>query len=259
MAAPVQPPDLYLDTELRVRNRGIRIELDVPQRLESAEFLLPTARRLANRVIQIAVEDVAAAGEPISCKAGCGACCKQLVPILPSEARRIAKIVDEMPQPRQGVIRERFAQASQAMQAAKIDAALRSAANTLTPDEANALGMKYFEMGVSCPFLEEGSCSIYEERPLICREYLVSSPASECEWPTAEKIKKVAIPAKVAQAAMQLEQDAQGRRWVALTHSLDYAQTHPEPTDRVSAPELVTRFFNALADAKLPAGPGMGR
>ncbi|HET7774700.1 MAG TPA: YkgJ family cysteine cluster protein [Burkholderiaceae bacterium] len=258
MAAPVQAPDLHLDTELRVRNRGIRVQLDVPQRPESAAWFLPTARTLANRVIHIAVEDVAAAGEPISCKAGCGACCKQLVPILPSEARRIAQLVDEMPQPRQAVIRERFAQAGAAMQAAQVDEPLRKAANSLTPDQANALGMKYFEMGVSCPFLEEGSCSIYEERPLICREYLVSSPASECEWPTAEKIRKVAIPAKVAQAAMQLEQDREGRRWVALTHSLDYAKTHPEPTDRAPAPELVTRFFNALADARLPSGPGMG-
>ena len=38
------------------------------------------------------------------------------------------------------------------------------------------LGREYFQLGIPCPFLEEESCSIYHDRPITCREYLVTSP-----------------------------------------------------------------------------------
>jgi Fe-S-cluster containining protein len=34
-----------------------------------------------------------------------------------------------------------------------------------------------------CPFLEDESCSIHPDRPLVCREYLVTSPAELCAGP----------------------------------------------------------------------------
>ncbi|MEO8777051.1 MAG: YkgJ family cysteine cluster protein [Rhodanobacter sp.] len=32
------------------------------------------------------------------------------------------------------------------------------------------LGIDYLRQGVACPFLEQESCSIYDERPLACRK-----------------------------------------------------------------------------------------
>ena len=39
-------------------------------------------------------------GVRVSCRAGCGACCRQLVPIAEAEARRIRDLVEAMPEPR---------------------------------------------------------------------------------------------------------------------------------------------------------------
>ena len=60
--------------------------------------LLPLVQHLANTVVAAAVEDVVEQGESISCKKGCGACCRQLVPISQVEARRIRDLVEEMPE-----------------------------------------------------------------------------------------------------------------------------------------------------------------
>ena len=49
-------------------------------------------------VVGVAVEDAVAEGETISCKKGCGACCRQLVPISQVEARRIRDLVEAMPE-----------------------------------------------------------------------------------------------------------------------------------------------------------------
>ena len=56
-----------------------------------------------------------------------------------------------------------------------------------------------------CPFLEEESCSIHPDRPLVCREYLVTSPAELCAGPTQEGVTPVAVP-KVSPAARGLEE-----------------------------------------------------
>jgi len=57
--------------------------------------------------------------------------------------------------------------------------------------EARQLGVEYFAQHVACPFLEDESCSIHSDRPLACREYLVTSPALNCERPSESTIEKV--------------------------------------------------------------------
>ena len=39
---------------------------------------------------------------------------------------------------------------------------------------------RYFAAQIPCPLLEDERCSVYEERPLVCREYLVTTPAERC-------------------------------------------------------------------------------
>src|SRR5204863_4694263 len=64
---------------------------------EPGDFL-PVYQGLTNLVVDIAVENAARHGETISCAKGCGACCRQPVPISETEARAIARLVDEMPE-----------------------------------------------------------------------------------------------------------------------------------------------------------------
>lgn len=66
---------------------------------------------------------------------------------------------------------------------------------TLEDDELEALGLEIFHLGSPCPFLEAESCSIYEDRPLSCREFLVTSDKHLCPNPTPSTIERVSIPA----------------------------------------------------------------
>ena len=58
---------------------------------------------------------------------------------------------------------------------------------SLDRETAHALGLKYFALGIPCPFLEEERCTIHEIRPLRCREYLVVSPAEHCAHPATKR------------------------------------------------------------------------
>src|SRR5437667_237907 len=63
----------------------------------------------ATQVVDIAEKNVEQQGEHISCRAGCGACCRQIVPISESEAHAVKNLVDDLPEPRRAHVRERFA------------------------------------------------------------------------------------------------------------------------------------------------------
>ena len=118
------------------------------------------------------MDAVERSGASISCRAGCGACCRQVVPITETEARHVRDLVEAMPEPRRQQIRERFAAGRQRLEDAGLLETFQHP--TEIPDRV-AAGMEYFRLGIACPFLEDESCSIHPDRPLSCREYLVAN------------------------------------------------------------------------------------
>ena len=67
--------------------------------------LLPPAQEFTRQATKIAVRQAQAQGKTISCKAHCGACCRQLVAISTVEARALTEVVEALPQPRQQEVR----------------------------------------------------------------------------------------------------------------------------------------------------------
>src|SRR5262249_11986502 len=106
----------------------------------------------------------------------------------------------------------------------------------------------YFRAGVACPFLEEESCSIHPDRPLACREYLVTSPAENCSHPTEETVHMIPIPSGGGKAVRALDrQTSPGRAgWVPLILALEWAETHPEEPAALTGPQLLEEFFKRL-------------
>ena len=108
------------------------------------------------------------------------------------------------------------------------------------------LSTAYFAMGVPCPFLEDESCSIHPERPLVCREYLVTSPAALCAGPSQEGVTPVAVP-KVSMAARGLQED--GDDWFPLAMLMAWGRTRPRKAAKRTGPEWVQRFLKRLSSA----------
>ena len=91
-----------------------------------------------------------------------------------------------MPEPRRTEVRARFADAVAKIEAAGLLPEAR-AFDSLPDEQYLALHPRYFALQIACPFLEDESCSIYSQRPLVCREYLVTSPAEYCFEETSPK------------------------------------------------------------------------
>ena len=218
---------------LRLTMGGLRIAhpITVPNAAVPAAEIVPALQGLVNAVVEAAER-----GKAISCRKGCGACCSQLVPVSRTEGERLLQLVEAMPAERRATLNARFAAAETAIEAAGLkDCQGRS---------DRELSTAYFALGVPCPFLEDESCSIHPDRPLVCREYLVTSPAELCAGPAQEGVTPVAVP-KVSMAARGLQDEKDD--WFPLALLQAWARSRPRNAVRRAGPEWMQRFLKGLA------------
>jgi Fe-S-cluster containining protein len=245
------------ESELRILGRSIKLKLEVPTALSPPETLLPTLHTLASTIVGIASEDLAEAGRQISCKAGCAACCYQSVPLSVSEARAISTLVDGMPEPRQTEIRQRFADALARLRPTGILEKMDEARN-LPEEDSNQVANQYLDLKVACPFLENNQCSIYEDRPLICREYVVISPAENCSRPVLGNIEQPKLPFRLTQVYQQFDPAREGpsSRRISLVMALEWTEQHSDDIEFRPGMEWLQRFYATLGGEDVPADNG---
>jgi Fe-S-cluster containining protein len=228
---------------LRVLGEMQKVSVTVPPTPAGSGDLLASARAITETTVAVAWEKSAAAGKAASCRRGCAACCRQLVAVTAPEARALLKLVEAMPAERQALIRGRFAQTSALAKASGIlDPKSPDGAPVVllrgTPDGADRfidLGMRFFELQRPCGFLENEECGIYDNRPLICREYAVTSPAELCSDLDLVAITMLEPPVRLSDGLADItavvEQNA--RVQIPLFAALDWAampeNAAPEP------------------------------
>jgi Fe-S-cluster containining protein len=222
---------------LKVGDLSIAHPITVPSGPVAATAVLPALQGLVNATV-----GAAESGKAISCRKGCGACCRQLVPISRTEGEALLALVEAMPREQRKAVRSRFA----AAEAAIAEAGLAER-GTRSDRE---MSVAYFALGVPCPFLEDESCSIHPDRPLVCREYLVTSPAELCAGPRQEGVTPVPVP-KLSLAARRLQDESDA--WFPLALLMAWSRKPRTPAQRRPGTEWVQRFLRGLIGSAPPA------
>jgi Fe-S-cluster containining protein len=252
------PAEITANIEMTILSRRIALQLTVNAGPTRARELLPIAHGLTQIASDIACSESEANGKPVSCKAGCGACCRQLIPVTQTEAHHLRAVVGAMPDARRRDLERRFDDAVSQLQQADMLEPLRSAElwSKLNPVE---FGDRYFRLGIACPFLEHESCSIHEARPMTCRAFSVTSPAENCSNPGPDNIVPVKhpLPRPLDAFGRAVTGAAEGTPapWVPLVLALDYASSVPEPAPEHTGPQLLRAVLEAMTGSALPEHP----
>lgn len=222
-----RPPAETFTLSLEVAGRRTEGRVALPSEPVPATAMLPVIHAVADAVVRLTGETLAEGGTPITCGPGCAACCRKLVPISATEARRLRALVDALPEERRAAVEARFAAAG-----ARLDAEgllPRLDRDGLSGEEVVELSGPYFDLWLDCPFLEEERCTVYSQRPAACREYLVVSPPAACFPDSPEvNVDRVRLPRSVSNALSTLEPSG----WVPLVRALARAgrlQSEPAP------------------------------
>lgn len=249
---PAPPGTLPFEARLELGGEEGTVRGTVPAGSVPFRALLPLLEGADEMVVGLSARKAVKAGKAISCRKGCGACCRQGVPVSREEVRRIAALVAALPPGRRKAIRERFAAGAARLREAGALPPRWVSTPGFSPEAARAFGLQYFAVGVPCPFLEEESCGIHPERPLACREYLVTSPAERCADPAAGGIETVPVPGRLSSILSRWDGTGIGKtaRWYPLVLALEVEEEDPAPPPGpVPAPETLSAFLEALAEA----------
>jgi Fe-S-cluster containining protein len=211
--------------------------------------LVPVLHGIANMIIGVSEQRAAGQGKQVSCRAGCCACCRQLVPIGEPEARSLAALVATMPPERRAHVTERFRAAAAALEPSGLLDKLRRI-DEYSTEERIGIGVEYFRLGVACPFLEEQICSIHRHRPMSCRECLVTTPAELCEDPRADLVEELPLAYKPSKALCRFG-DGKGDdqlRYALLVLLPEWIEAHRDDAQvEMPAPELLMNFVKRIA------------
>jgi len=218
----------------------------VPAGQTNLTQILPVIRGLDDSLIAGIASQLSQAGRPVSCKAGCGACCRQMVPLSIFEAEAMAGWIGTLPEEQQKALEQRFSDALRKLAAAGLIDRMVNEDWLAETEAARQLALDYLYQRVACPFLVDESCSIHPNRPLICREYLVTSPAEHCYDPGTLKATPVPLPfnfsSTLNRIGAQLENDSRG--WIPLLFLFAWMKAGAHPGQHVSGdgPDVLYEF-----------------
>ena len=144
--------------------------------------ILPEIQTIANLLIEQSLAESAADGKPVTCAKGCNYCCYHLVAMSDHEALLLAHVVSLQEKHEQNRLKNAFTPVTNILEREGLLAELIDVHVNHFHDAARLTQVqrRYWELQIPCPFLLDGACSVYPFRPLVCRQYLASSPRNCC-------------------------------------------------------------------------------
>ncbi len=242
---------------LKTRDWQVAPVLTLPaRRMRLAEFL-PFLQTLGSHVASQLEAASTKRGKPVSCVKGCGACCRQLVAVSAVEAVALSRLVAAMPSQRRETIVARFETAYERAQASGV--LQKMADRSLDARQGKA---SYFRLGIACPFLENEACGIHPDRPLVCREYLATSPAAHCaQIFDGRTVETIDVDVHLSEALLRAGAKLTGKRAESapLSFALVAASRMEADISDTYEPMLILRtLLGEIGDYEIEAAEGEG-
>ena len=244
-----------VDAEIHVYGKPLRFRIGVRDWETPMSALVPVARVICDELLNAALDDhLFSKKETISCRKGCAACCSYLVALSMPEVFRLRQEFSQMPADDRIPILKSCVYAAR-----KILKQENTGPHINEYSGLQQISDWYMGLNLQCPLLKNGLCSIYDQRPLACREYFVQSPPDWCFTGQSHNPDPVPIslPVSVSEVLANVAADIEEMEEEAVILPLALIGT-----DEIScrskrlwpAVELATRFVRALEEKAHSAG-----
>lgn len=245
-----------IKADIPIFDEEVHLCITVENKQATLADIVPLARAISDRLSNAALDILGENGQCISCQKGCSACCNYLVPLSLSEVFQTKKELAAMPADYCRTILQRSVNSTKKILGTGFTKLQCS--STSNQYEISKLNEWYAELNISCPFLENGSCGIYEQRPLACREHLVIGNPNICKSKPGYEPEVASAPVSVLEALGQL--NAELNESIIEAVILPLALTLPEDYFNDSAncwpaSAIVRRFIEIIKNMALHQEP----
>ena len=241
---------IQVDFSLAVGESRLDASVHVPAGAVTLTQILPAIQNLTSNIVESMVQIVTSEGRTVSCREGCGACCRQLVPLSLFEAEALGDWMRALPGPVQQQLQQRFHETLMALSQHGLLERLDPDDWVEGSDRAKQLAIDYLAAKIACPFLVDECCGIHAIRPLACREHLVTSPPEFCANPTEESVEGVPMPLRPSTGLFRLGTllEKGGVGWIPLVFLLAWMKSGSRPGERISGlgPDVLHEFVKAF-------------
>lgn len=160
----------------------INLPLTFDKMTMTLKDLVPYARQLCEAIVTSISETYHQAGQPIACETcQTATCCRYLIGLSIPEA---IYLVDTLMQ--QMTLESELWIAQCRQRASILDQTMKSLNNSESAPPTNSRNLLHklqawnAKNQMKCPFLKKNRCSIYQERPLVCRQWLITPSHEFC-------------------------------------------------------------------------------
>ena len=242
-----------LSFELDILGEPVHFRINVADRHARLPDIIPLARAISAKLTLAVSDRLGAGGKSIPCCKGCPACCRYLVPLSVPEVFRLRQEVLAMPA-EQGtsVLQSCLETAKKILDERPKDSEMNELAQTKSQTPILRLSRWYAGLKLPCPFLSNNLCISYEQRPIACREHMVTGPAILCDTEGMDESHIVQMPVSVLECLGELtaELEQSNIEAVMLPLALPWAQENLERSRRTwHAVTMVEYFIEILKSA----------
>jgi len=249
--------------ELVIFDEILNFHIEVGKERAKLSDIVPLARTLCNRITEVVVRRTISDQCRIPCGKGCSACCSRyLVPVSVPEALRLKEEIDAAPAYRREPILMACLRQARLILSHKPPKPLTSQTEEVSPQKSTNLNLVsnwYSNLKLACPFLYNHVCSIYEQRPLACREHYITGSARACKGMRGDA-EVLDMPVQLPNVLGQLASELEGTNVEAVILPLVpvWGENNSERAEQSWPAEMMVKRFveiiEAMARMSLPAG-----
>ncbi len=189
-----------IEAAIDIGNDTVCLKIGVEDKPTRLSDMVSLARAISDKLCSAILDHAARSGQTVQCHKGCSHCCSYLVPLSIPEVFRLWEELPAMGADFASGALSRFCICE-----AKIRDAYVSGKRTIDNIfEMPEISNWYAGLHLSCPFLSQGLCSVYERRPLACREHMVRSCPVLCKSSTMHYPEIVNMPVSILEVLGQL-------------------------------------------------------
>lgn len=232
--------------ELDILDEPVRFRINVADRRARLSDITPLARALSAKLTLAVSDRLGAGGKSVPCCKGCPACCRYLVPLSVPEVFRLRQEVLAMPAEQgKSVLHSCLETAKKILDERPKDSDINELAQTKSQIQIRRLGRWYAGLKLPCPFLSNSLCISYEQRPIACREHMVTGSAIFCDTEGTDESHIVQMPVSVLECLGELaaELEQSNIKAVMLPLALPWAQENLKRSRRTWPAVTMVEYF----------------
>lgn len=189
--------------ELDIDGLPAAFDLGVTEgKMRLSDLVIP-ARQISDKIVEIVRKQMSKKGGIIPCRKACSACCSYLVSLSVPESIRLMNDISRKPKHQKRKLFRNCLLHARNIIKHRIPDTLLTDERKDNEGEFRLISAWYRDLNLECPFLSEGSCAIYQHRPLACREHLVTGSPEGCSG-KKHKAELVKLPVKMTNVLAEL-------------------------------------------------------